>query len=373
MPQLDSLRTAALLLVLAYHFLDLGKLPYGFGQIWWGGIGVYLFFILSGFLITRILLRCREAMDNSEASGAFAARQFYARRFLRIFPLYYALIGFGFLSGLSDARSHWKSLATFTFNSALARTGWVPHYTPFWSLSVEEQFYLFWPCCILLVPRRWLTCAAGSLILVGCVWRLAGDLLNWNEIARNCATLGCVDLLGAGALLAVISRTKTAWDRMHTILSWTAPLAVIAALAFSMPFLTKLHHAIWFTWAGVSFWAVALTWVVSGAARGFGGIAGACLNVRVVQYIGKISYCIYACHLFVAYAVAKVLGQDPTLRGPSKFLLVTAVSVLVAAISWKFFEAPVNGLKRFFPYVPHHENILAGSVAASSANTSPLI
>ena len=149
------MRGIAILLVLVCHLTQYGGMrPDGpfLDRVWraWTmplGFGVDLFFVLSGFLITGILLDTREGPDYF--------RNFYARRVLRIFPLYYAALAVAFLlipSVRRDALWYWTYLTNFRF----AEVGWpkVPYLGHFWSLAVEEQFYLVWPALVFFLPRR---------------------------------------------------------------------------------------------------------------------------------------------------------------------------------------------------------------------------
>ncbi|RUU12827.1 acyltransferase, partial [Mesorhizobium sp. M7A.T.Ca.TU.009.01.3.2] len=144
--QLDALRAIAVTMVLYSHF-------FAEGPSFWGHIGVRLFFVLSGFLITRLLLEARSA---TEFETGPALRSFYIRRMLRIFPPYFAVLGFVWLVDLDQSRGSlvWHALYLSNFWYAL-HNNWNPWVLGhFWSLSIEEQFYLAWPLVVLLAPRR---------------------------------------------------------------------------------------------------------------------------------------------------------------------------------------------------------------------------
>ena len=123
MPQLDGLRAFAVCGVLVHHLLGQYNLPGGFGI---GLLGVQLFFVLSGFLITGLLLDGRDAADAGMATPRHVLRQFYIRRMLRIFPLYYAVIGIGIAVRDPGALESWPYLATFTYNFRAAWLGYWP-------------------------------------------------------------------------------------------------------------------------------------------------------------------------------------------------------------------------------------------------------
>lgn len=144
MPHLDGLRAFAVGLVIYSHWMPghyQFKLP-------WGSAGVQLFFVLSGFLITGILLRCRTSVARLSA-----LRAFYVRRILRIFPLFYCVLLLAYVLNIEPVREtvfwHLPYLSNFYFFSIGRWDGDISH---FWSLAVEEQFYLFWPAIVMFVP-----------------------------------------------------------------------------------------------------------------------------------------------------------------------------------------------------------------------------
>jgi len=148
-PQLDGIRTLAVLMVIVSHWYrgsDLPLLYYG------GAMGVGLFFVLSGFLITHILLgqQARFQEGGSEVKSAIL-KTFYIRRTLRIFPIYYLYVAALLMLGTGQAREIWAWLITYTYNFQLFLTnhwhsGYVEH---LWSLAIEEQYYLIWPALLL--------------------------------------------------------------------------------------------------------------------------------------------------------------------------------------------------------------------------------
>ena len=362
-PQLDSLRALAVLAVLLGHF---AYLPVAHE-------GVQLFFVLSGFLITRILIDGRSQFDHFPTlPRLFLLRQFYVRRFLRIFPPYYALLlGLAVLTLLSSdgqlggtSISFWQSIsfhATYTSNFWFAFTGrWDPSITShFWSLAVEEQFYLFWPWIIISVPKRHLWVAAILMSGLAPVFRGILSFYNTSYITWGTLTPTYFDFLGLGGLLAVV------WERRRVefVLRSLGGAAIVflgVSLAFGLATADILI-----------LWALAFTALVSKAAEGFTGPVGYFLNWPVLRYLGRISYGIYLYHLPVLVlsrrVVEKLGGQFPGV-GPKCFVIAGTITVLIAAISWHFFEGPINRLKRFFPYQargPQRDHL---EVAACQAN-----
>jgi peptidoglycan/LPS O-acetylase OafA/YrhL len=231
--ELDGLRGVAILLVILHHYWpDSGrwasyqKLPH------LGWIGVDLFFVISGLLIAGILL------DTKNAAGFF--RSFYARRALRIFPLYYLLLLVAFaliplLQGGPWATSEfvrqsgsplWYLLYQGNLREAI--TGHEPAYVlaPLWSLAIEEQFYLLFPLLVFVTPRAWLRRVLLSLIVFAPLFRLVAAF-TWplNERVEYLATPSRIDVLAVGCLLAV--GLRDGWIRIS---ARTLKFAIFGAL-----------------------------------------------------------------------------------------------------------------------------------------------
>jgi peptidoglycan/LPS O-acetylase OafA/YrhL len=202
MPQLDGLRAFAVGAVLIHHFFQPGRI----GGVDLALLGVWLFFVLSGFLITGILLRSRDQVDYSGYPSGFVLRQFYIRRFLRIFPLYYSVLFLAATIDLGDVRDtifwHLAYMSNYLFAT---HQYWGPVTAHFWSLSVEEQFYILWPALILFAPHRLLLKLVISATAIGPIFRVAAHFLDFNWIARLTVLPASLDALGLGALLAYCS------------------------------------------------------------------------------------------------------------------------------------------------------------------------
>ncbi|MGN6626517.1 MAG: acyltransferase family protein [Tepidisphaeraceae bacterium] len=360
LPQLDGVRAIAVLLVLWYHF---GPPQYVIPQgPAWGAIGVGLFFTLSGFLITRILLNCRLKIANKSASMGSMFKQFYARRFLRIFPLYYGVLFVLLIFNPTKFRHRFIYNALYLTNYRMAywpkTDGGIERHL--WSLSVEEQFYLAWPLLIFLTPRKLLLPLMLLTILVGPAWR--AYMYTPKLLIHEWMTPGCLDLLGMGALLALLSLPQFGLSRLH---AWFVDLCGIVGIPLFVWFVaTKstiypIGHGRYINfgleWAGGATYAVtavAAVWLIGMASRGFKGPIGWLLTFAPLVYIGRISYGLYVLHMFVPHLLAYLF---PHLNFKSygswgNFLGFTTISIGLASVSWFAFEAPINRLKRYFEY-----------------------
>ena len=197
---LDGIRCLAMILVIGIHFR----------LFWFGWVGLQLFFVLSGFLITRILI------DHADETPRDYFLKFYARRALRIFPAFYAfIIAFLLISWLIDAAprttQYWEYASTYIYNIVVALDNekhrfFIGH---FWSLCVEEQFYLVWPLIIYFTPRRHLKPAMIGIILLAPLCRYL-TYYHWSWFdnsgwlpATYLLPTSHMDAFAMGALLAI--------------------------------------------------------------------------------------------------------------------------------------------------------------------------
>ena len=348
--------------VVVTHTLDADRHPWSE----YGGLGVQLFFVLSGFLITGILLDARRDAEALGVAGRTVLRPFYARRALRIFPVYYTTLAVATLLGVSGMRDHLGWNLVYLSNWKVAADGQFGAVTHIWSLAVEEQFYLLWPLVVLLAPRRALSWATGAMIGIALATRVvltvATDL--WAD-GIGILTPSVLDSLGLGALLALLWRlnTEPSADNADNMSRLDRRIDRLAVLGVTL-WIVEVINGRWgpsrsavgaFT---VIWWSIIFMWIVHRTARGRTGVFGRVLTFRPIAFIGTISYGIYLFHLFVvpvAQIVESRVGIDlpvPVSRGPAQFVAVATASIAVAAVSWTWFEHPINCVKRRFPYVP---------------------
>jgi peptidoglycan/LPS O-acetylase OafA/YrhL len=347
--QLDALRAIAITGVLVAHYL-----PSDWwinSTLQWGGAGVRLFFVISGFLITGILLRARDKVAAGQETLAGALKTFYIRRALRIFPIYYLVLAIAFAANTPPVRESilWHLAYATNFYAAI-NNSWPGEIAAFWSLAVEEQFYLIWPCFILLCPRKWLKAGIIGTIALGVVSRYLMVRFNFNGLWIASSLVTQLDLLGAGALLAWVNYQNPSHHYRNYSLCKLG-LWIGTPLYF---ILHPLNHSgygdhLTLTIAQLGL-AGGCVWFVQRAARGFTGVVGRIFESKPVIQVGKLSYGIYVYHMFAPFALYRFFRlpyiEEPLLRFPVSIL----ITLLAAALSWKFIEQPILGFKKYFDY-----------------------
>jgi len=347
-----------------------------------GATGVDLFFVLSGFLITGILF------DSLSDSGFF--RKFYARRSLRIFPLYYGVLFTLFVLtpwlGIQWHGMNWK-LMFYLQNTAIAGPFdqiQSPHgitLAHFWSLAVEEQFYLVWPLVVYFVrgiKRLLWICLALSCAALTLRFFLAFHHTNYAII--NCNTLCRADSLLIGAALALLLRSRlqdAVLRSARKLLLFT--VAVMVSLSLAQPLIER--HSEWFFTFSCGFLSVRYTLMALGSAA----LIAWCLwpssvprkvfETRILRFFGKYSYGLYVFHVIALGFLLKTFRGWIALVTPSKVegvvgagLLSFLVALVVAYASYNLYEKQFLRLKRYFDYArPELVEALQFKACASSA------
>ena len=348
-PQLDVLRGLAVLLVMLYHGLDLAPhLPlkplFGLGYA-----GVDLFFVLSGFLITGILVRTKDE------PGYFL--NFYTRRALRIWPLYYALLLFTFvvlpiaqpqLTAEIFHKSHpWQSYPVFLQN-LLVNGQSFDTVRVTWSLAIEEQFYLVWPLVVFLAPSRTLKPIAGGALALSAALRWAVQYGLIPPLILYTNTLTRLDGLALGALLALWIPTA---ERSTVKRVGIAGLAALTPITIVLGWRDAGHWGFFAVLAAcfASLLCVAVNW------QGLSGL-------RFLRYTGKISYCLYLVHvpIFTVAALPAIrrfwIFRRSVLGDASVFAGALLVSYALAGASWILFESRFLRLKERLSYATSVSN-----------------
>jgi len=369
LPALDGVRGLAILMVLLFHFVAqttaTNRLEAAVnGVLSYGLLGVDLFFVLSGFLITGILY------DSATSPGYFGS--FYMRRVLRIFPLYYGVLAVVFfvlplfpaLRGSEIAalreRQAWAWL--YGINVYLAiQGGWVLSYIEhFWSLAVEEHFYMVWPLLVWLLARRPRALMGVALAMAAASFggRVAASLSGVSAVATTVLTPLQLDALCLGGFFAVYLRQPGGEAAVRRAI---VPMALVAggwlACDLGLQRFTDLDLGVMRAMRGglfrVAFAALLLRALFAPAssllARFFGS--------RTMVALGKYSYGLYVYHHFLSYylvthgtefALARAVGSH-TVAVAIQASVGIAASVAIAWLSYEVFEKRFLALKRFWP------------------------
>jgi peptidoglycan/LPS O-acetylase OafA/YrhL len=345
-PALDGIRGVAIAAVLFCH-----TWPYPSNFSAAGTLGVDLFFVLSGFLITGILI------DTRSAENYFG--RFYTRRALRLFPLFYSYLLFLGLflpafhrltqTSMADFSGSWWWYITYFVNWKADSGAGDPYLGHIWSLAVEEQFYLVWPAVVFLLSRRNLTFVCAMLavlpLLLRCFW-IYGQDVDPSRVYHH--TFARADSMGVGGLIAIAIRSE-AWKERLTKL--TVPLGLIGACALILisiaageyRHLNPLIRTYGQSAALLAFGA----FVYFGATRRHGTLYDV-LCSRPLTALGTYSYGIYVIHLMVRdhfewlrEYLARSHGSSPLLDFAT-FGAINVSSFVLAAASWHWFESPIQ-------------------------------
>jgi peptidoglycan/LPS O-acetylase OafA/YrhL len=363
-PALDGIRGVAILAVVAFHCLGSVPLNNGFDRALalvagLGWMGVDLFFVLSGFLITGIIHDHRDSLRFY--------RSFYARRILRTFPAYYValllLFGIPFLLGRerpTQLNPLW--LLLHGYNIVAAMRGFPDEWTiHFWSLAVEEQFYLFWPILLMFAKdRKRMMTVCGVAVIASILFR-GGWYLSHPRFFMPAFLLTPARLDGFawGGLLALWVRGTPAKAARNLLLGGAA--VSVSAIVFQIAYWGRLSAADWGLAAqslNLTFIALPFACLVVFVGHTPGAAVTRILASGPLRILGKYSYAIYIYHFWVAkvlsnagwFLPARYPALEAGLAGLVFASMVLAISSAVAWLSYRVIEKPSLAAKRFFPY-----------------------
>jgi peptidoglycan/LPS O-acetylase OafA/YrhL len=369
MPELDMLRGIAVLGVMLLHAFYWSYAGMSFGP--WarrfvsatqpGWMGVNLFFVLSGFLITGILLDSKDK--------PYFYRRFYTRRALRILPPYYLL-----LIVLLLMRSSSVAFVGLSFVYLANMTdffGVVCDYGPLWSLAVEEHFYILWPTVVHKVTARRLAIISAAIVIVTPGLRATSFALG-HRSGLDWYTWFVADGLAAGSLIAIVLRTRISRKQVWTLCSMLmASAAVLVAVGRPFGITTRnrlLGAGLQYTLITLVCAGILLMFLLAGTSR-----AKSFVNVSPLRFLGYISYGLYLNH-FLAFRVYDLMCRRyfPSLLPSSghfalvllKFALAGGGAIVVAYVSRKYYEERFLRLKDSL--VPKASEFDAKSAAATS-------
>jgi peptidoglycan/LPS O-acetylase OafA/YrhL len=367
LPALDGVRAIAILVVIVSHVIIVchtaNELPgmttaqnFFVSVAGLGWMGVDLFFVLSGFLITGILLDVR---NRENALG-----NFYVRRILRIVPLYVAFLLFTMWVATALGLSSIEETAklrhtqlwywTYSMNVVVARSGWgattllASH---LWSLAVEEQFYLLWPVAALILSPLAVRRTAVGCIIGAEACRVTFALAGAGGQVSYVLLPSRMDSLAAGAFLACAFRDPVLWSRVLRArrgLTLAALLSMLATVLIHDSLDSQSTTAALVLYPAIVALAAV---VVSTAADGTRWLSG-----RVMRFIGRISYGMYVWHILALRVVLTRMKIPEIAAGDSWWAFygvaiggTVLCTVLIALVSWHLIEQPFLQLKRFVP------------------------
>ncbi|SFP77507.1 acyltransferase family protein [Hymenobacter arizonensis] len=344
--QLDALRGVAILFVLCNHTLPHDHLLFKFSE---RVSGPDVFFTLSGFLITALLLKDRRAVAQQRITTAGVFKNFFLKRALRLYPAYFLVLAADRVLTGNSTFSYVPYL-TFTSNWVIAaQQAWGP-LPPLWTLAVEQQFYLFWPVVVLLLPKKWVPYAITLCVGVGLYSQYVLPLppIGLSHVLPH----ACLDALGLGALLAwVVVEKPQHFALVYRVLGGLALVSGLLMLGLSLwewPFILQQR----------TLTALVVVWLIGYfVARGDqpGGVVNAVFTYKPLLLIGQISYGLYLYHTTVLSTAwpwferlhrhlpfyQSIAYSNPLLLAESLVLLFA-----LAWCSWKFLERPLTGLSK---------------------------
>ncbi|MGH8780277.1 acyltransferase family protein [Paraburkholderia sp.] len=325
-------------------------------------LGVWMFFVLSGYLIIGELhrQRCRIEASSGDSSVRAQMRVFFTKRALRIFPVYYAVLcvllvlqhfyrhagpDLGFAYHFTYLSNVWIGLVT---------GHWVGPFGVFWSLAVEQQFYLVAPFVFLLTPSRLHPLVCIAAIVAGGIAHVAMYATHVDDITIYVLSPWNFSILAIGGLGYMLSTMPGLRRVVERVLKGPPMLAVgVAGIVFFAASAQWLGahdpgRNAWFDFALTFSVALVVLWIVHNQSS----LVAAALELRLLAYFGTISYGFYLMHNFIpnplgpALAIYGGLHVSPTLVETLGVLLDFAFSVLAAGLSWRFLESPVMALRK---------------------------
>ncbi|RXK52277.1 acyltransferase family protein [Aquirufa rosea] len=360
--QLNGIRFIAVLLVLMDHWL-IPIIPFPLGHL-----GVVIFFVLSGFLITRILFHSADEIADKGHSPWAKIKLFIVRRSLRIFPIYFLILIVGWVFNISHFTHVWKWLLFYLPDFYIMwNRQWIGVWDHLWSLAVEEQYYLIFPYFIIFLPRKYFRKLFPWMIALGLCSRLFFYLFVSHEFKQSAwmwsyvNPLSAIDSFGLGGLLAYFYHYQS--DIYAQIVKLKYPLYISIFAFFLVLWFSHLstytYDNFWFVVMERSVAAIFSFFLIAEAVAERRHILGRILSHSWIEYMGKISYGLYLYHNFVYnyyhqegntiwWAISKYMPSFQTnflnFIG-LKFFINLIILLFIASVSWFLIEKPINSFK----------------------------
>ncbi len=346
--QLDGLRAIAMLGICYDHWVPKSwnfGLPYE--------IGLYFFLVLTGYFITGSLLRTRDRAESAADGDAWrwkAFKKFQYRRGLRIIaPYYFAVaLAFIFLAPKLLAHIHYYLLYLTNFHIALAGE-WPPGTSHFWSIAIQQQFYLTWPLLIWLCPKKYLPLAILVFTALAPASRYLSEYFTPPFVWPDKISWGVFDFFGIGGMMALAThRGLPLSSRVWKILG-VVGCSIYLILQFG-PHLGLPHNQIGPFYATIL--SIGFCGVIATASLGWNNLLGRILESKFLQRVGLLSYGIYLFHNLAPIILGKTLPflwWGPYADSPAQILLRTTCFALLTwaltLFSWKYIETPLSRLR----------------------------
>lgn len=367
-PQLDGLRFCAVLFVVCYHWLPIissHKISHFFGGF------VNFFFVLSSYLITKILMSAKDKSVKLKFSKIKVILFFLFRRTIRIFPAYYIFLTLVLI--IPGIGHHLKEheVAYFSYLSnyyIFFAAHWPLATSHLWTLAVEEQFYVFWPLLVIFIPNKHLLKTFIAIALVSIILRAIFYQSTTGFFPQSILTQYCLDSFAIGGLLAIKFTISKEQERLidrffHIALLIGIPVGFIIILTQSF-YLS-------FVFNGLIISVISFK-LIEKAIFGYKGLTQQFLENKVVLFLGQISYSIYLYHLAVPVVFWQVFDsiyKHLNLKYPQFFIeeehkiiflvkvmssqlgcfiIYSIITITLAVLSWHLVEVPFNNLKNLF-------------------------
>lgn len=346
-PHIDALRAVSVFIVIFHHLPIMGG-DNLFTTIFHHFTGVEIFFVISGFLITRILLLNKANNKPIKLN----LKTFYIRRFFRIFPIYYLSIFYLILINPSDYRSYFWYDLFYISNFKMGFDGDFAGVTPhFWSLAVEEQFYLIWPLIIFGVSlaKNKLVKTILFVFLLGVAGKYLFDYLDKGFLAAR--TINSLAYLGMGGLLGYFELYKSDYiSKLSKYLGYVL-LSILFIAVAEFYYGIKIDRGVYFI-----IHLIFVTIIVSKFVTGFSGFVGKIAGSSILTYLGKISYGLYVYHFLAIHIITPInkvlqtIDLELPIAGYTGAITKVLATIVIASVSWFLIEKPINKIKNRFAY-----------------------
>lgn len=354
--QLDAMRFFAVWSVMIGHWVSWDSDWFVLKTMHWGN-GVIFFFVLSGFLITEILLNQREEIKLKERTLWQSLKTFYIRRSLRIFPLYYLFIFFMFFINYKNTREIFPWLATYTTNILQASDNrFIGEYNHVWTLGIEEQFYLFWPLCIFLVKEKHLfkfIVASIVFSLISRYYYFSSDPGRW--MAASYLLHNVMFSLSFGALLAWAKHNKKYWFyKLSNSISATLFMFILYLITFFCLVFPKKLPLFDFVFDDLMFTLLSVTIIARCVSKtGYTFVGKWILENRLLVHLGKISYGLYLYHLIAPSALYEYIIPRINIyneRKETAWVMFFLFTWGLTEVTYWLVEKPVRKLRKYVRY-----------------------